>query len=40
MIEEKSLSKAIDGLKHGLQKMFEQPITVTNSKGGLNAIGN
>lgn len=40
MIEEKSLSKAIDGIKHGLQKMSEQLITVINPKGGLNTIGN
>ena len=40
MIKEKSLSKAIDGIKHGLQKMFERLITATNSNRGLNTIGN
>ena len=41
MIEGISLSKAIDGTRHGLQmKVYEKLLTVTNSKGGLNTIGN
>ncbi len=41
MIEEISLSKTIDGTKHGLQmKINEKLMTVTNSIGGLNTNGN
>lgn len=41
MIEEISLSRAIDGTKHALQmKINEKLMTVTNSIGGINTNGN
>lgn len=41
MMDEISLSKSIDRGKYGLQnKICEQLLTVTYSKGGLNTIGN